>query len=173
MIRLAFVADNSDTVGCSTPDDRALRANQWPKALAAEVEKLFFGESAIVGSVTYDHNIELFSQLDPGEKELLVLTRNQDFDLQGNPKATVVTEYMQVVNKYKDSDEVLIVGGGAVIWELFLPYADEIVIACTKEPLAGDIKFSSWRNVPFVEKRRVPWEGGATFYFQREEKDLR
>ncbi|WCE31580.1 hypothetical protein [Vibrio sp. SCSIO 43137] len=50
-------------------------------------------------------------------------------DLRGNTKATVVTDYMQVVNKYKDSEDVLIVGGGAVVWELFLPYADEIVIA--------------------------------------------
>ncbi|WED22981.1 dihydrofolate reductase [Vibrio sp. JC009] len=168
MIRLAFVADKNDTVGCTKPEDRALRASQWPKGLIAEVEKMFFGENAIVGSVTYDHNIELFSQLDPGEKELLVLTRNEDFDLRGNAKATVVTDYMQVVDKYKSSEEILIVGGGAVVWELFLPYADEIVIACTDKPLAGDIRFSSWRDVPMVEERRVSWEGGTTYYLSFE-----
>jgi len=173
MIRLAFVADKNDTVGCTTPEDRALRASQWPNALNAEVEKLFFGESAIVGSITYEHNIELFSQLDPGEKELFVLTRNENFDLRGNAKATVITDYMQVVNKYKDSGDVLIVGGGAVVWELFLPYADEIVIACTDEPLAGDIRFTSWRDLPMTEKHRELWQGGTTFYFQCKEKGLR
>ena len=167
MIRLVFVADHNDTVGCTLEEDRKLRASQWPKALSAEVEKIFFGESAIIGSITYDHNVELFSKMDPKDKELLVLTRNEKFDLRGNEKATVVTDYMQVVEKYKNTDDVLIVGGGAALWELFLPYADEITIACTDEPLAGDITFSAWRDVPMIEQQKDDWQGGSTIYLKR------
>jgi dihydrofolate reductase len=129
---------------------------------------LFYGENSIVGAVTYLHNLETFSNLDPDDKELLVLTRNENFDLHGNSKAVLVHDYMQVVDKYKNSVEVLIVGGGKEVWELFLPYADEMLVACCDKALPGDIEFSSWKDAPMVETKRELWNGGATIYYKRD-----
>jgi dihydrofolate reductase len=168
MIRLAFVTDKRNMIGCRKAEDRQRRVEEWSDSLTPEIGKLFYGENSIVGSVTYSHNLETFTNLDPGEKELLVLTRDKNFNLNGNKKAKLIHNYMDVVEKYKDSEEILIVGGGKVVWELFLPYADEMIIACCDKALPGDIEFNSWLNEPMVEIKREQWDGGATIYYKRE-----
>jgi hypothetical protein len=167
MIRLAFVTDKNHMIGCTLEEDRLRRAEAWPEPLTPEIGKMFYGENTIVGSVTYAHNLETFSNLNPGDKELLVLTRDRNFDLHGNTKALLVHEHRQIVDRYRDSDEVLVVGGGKVMWELFLPYADEMAVACCDKALPGDIEFRSWKEEPMVELRRDLWEGGATIYYKR------
>ncbi|BDD07240.1 dihydrofolate reductase [Aureibacter tunicatorum] len=166
MIRLAFVIDKNNKVGSTSQ----VTAEEWPEPLVPEIEKMFFNQNAIVGSVTYAHNLEVFANLDPGDKELIVLTRNKNFDLHGNEKAILATDFMQVVEKYKDSDEVLVVGGGKVVWELFLPFADEMTVAIYDEELPWDIEFSSWKDAPMVEVRRDHYEGGVTVYYEKEKE---
>jgi dihydrofolate reductase len=169
MIRLAIVTDKNNMIGFAKKEDSLHRGNVCPKSISPELE-MFYGENAIVGSRTYEHNIETFTKLDPGGKELLVLTRNKNFNLNVNKKAKLIHDNMEVVEKYKDSEDILVVGGGKVLWELFLPFADEMIVVCCNKTLPWDIEFSSWQNEPMVEVKRRLWKDGVTTYYKRIKK---
>lgn len=165
MIRLIFMTDDSNMIGCRNPEDMEKRVAQWPqgKDFQDELGRIFYGKHIASGDVTYP---AFYANPIEG-MNIHVLSLDKNFDLRGNPNAELVNDFKVLVDKFSNSDEVLLVTGGKTIWELFLPYADEIVVAYTDKVLVpGDILFDSWRDVPKTEIDRVPWEGGATITYK-------
>ena len=162
MIRLVFMTDDSNMIGCKNPADDPKRVAAWPEGLPNELGRIFYGEHTVAGSATYGY----FKEYDPGEKSLYILSKDKNFDLEGNSKAQVVTDYQELVERYRDSEDILVVAGGKTTWELFLPYASEMVVAYADKIVPGDICFSSWRDLTVEEYNRVSWNGGNTFYYK-------
>ena len=165
MIRLVFMTDDSNMIGCKDPQDMQNRVAKWPqgKDFEAELGRLFYGEHIASGGVTYP---AFYANAVEG-MNINVLSLDEDFDLMGNENAKVVTDFKQLVDKFSGSDETLLVTGGKTTWELFLPYADEMVVVYTDNVLTpGDILFDSWRDVAKTEVDRVFWEGGSTITYK-------
>ena len=59
---------------------------------------------------------------------------------------TISNDLFEVLKKYKDSEEELVVCGGATIYKLALPYVDKMVISEVKKEYQGDACFPSFEK---------------------------
>ena len=71
-------------------------------------------------------------------RHTIVINNNQNFDTMGEELCTDLNE---VINKYKDSEEVVFVCGGASIYRQMLPYVNEMIISIVKKDVVGDVYF--------------------------------
>lgn len=164
MIRLVVATDETQMIGVRNPEDNPARMGTWPKGLTETFFPEYYQGAVVTGSSTY---FPFFHEAGSKDAPIYVLNYTEDFDLRGNQNAEVVTDFIKVVEKYKESDELLIVAGGKMTWELFLPYVDEIKVGYTKKPMVpGDIKFDAWLDVNKEEVSRVKWDGGETITYK-------
>lgn len=56
----------------------------------------------------------------------------------------VCKDLFEILDKYKDSDEELVVCGGAMIYKLALPYVDKLIISEVKGNYIGDTYFPTF-----------------------------
>lgn len=167
MIRLVFMTDDSNMIGSRSPEEMKERSKLWPqgKDFHDELGRIFYGKHIASGGVTYPP----FYGKEVEGMNIYVLSQNKGYDLLGNNNAELVTDFKELVDRFSKSEEVLLVTGGKTAWELFLPYADELVVAYTDNVITpGDILFDAWRDVAKTEIDRVPWEGGATITYKVE-----
>lgn len=83
-------------------------------------KKITMGHTIVMGRKTFE---SMGSRLLPGRKTV-VLTRNSNYR-QDLTELTVVTDYQAIVNM-GDKEDVMIIGG-AEVFKLLLPYADQII----------------------------------------------
>ena len=93
----------------------------------------------------------------------LVLNFTKDYDAKG---CEVFTDYMELVNKYKDSEEVVYVCGGASIYRLFLPYCDELIISEVKKEYVGNIYFPPYKD-DFIPYKKDEREEFTIIYYKK------
>lgn len=93
----------------------------------------------IMGSVTF----ESIGKPLPG-RETIVLNFDKNYNALG---CKVVDNYMELVNLYKDSDEIVYVVGGASIYRLFLPFCEELIISEVKGEYVGNIYFPEYKHL--------------------------
>ncbi len=65
----------------------------------------------------------------------LVLTRNHDYH--PDPRVKVYHDYQQILKDYQNQDLIII--GGKDIYQLFLPYADQLVISTLNQAYDCDL----------------------------------
>ena len=76
-------------------------------------------------------------------RHTIVINNNQNFDTMGEELCTDLNE---VINKYKDSEEVVFVCGGASIYRQMIPYVNEMIISIVKKDVVGDVYFPEYEN---------------------------
>lgn len=79
------------------------------------------------------------------DRKILVLTRNRDLVIE-DENVKIVHDINDIINKYKDSNEVLYICGGAKIYEEFFPYTDELIISLIEGDYVGDAYFPSFEE---------------------------
>lgn len=73
----------------------------------------------------------------------IVLTKNVDFQASG---CEVVHSIEEILNRYKDTEEVVFICGGASIYKQFLPYCEELIISEVKKEYEGNIYFPEYKE---------------------------
>ena len=68
----------------------------------------------------------------------IVLSSNPDYNA---PGCEVYTSIKDIIKKYKKSEEIVYICGGASIYEQFLPYCEELIISEIEAEYEGDIFF--------------------------------
>ena len=96
------------------------------------------GHTIIMGSTTF---MSIGKPL-PNRKTI-VINQDPNFDTMGQELCTDLNE---VINKYKDSEEVVFVCGGASIYKQMLPYVNEMIISVVKKEVEGNIYFPEYEN---------------------------
>ena len=91
------------------------------------------GHTIVYGSKTF----ESIGHALPNRKNI-VLNYNKDYKA---PGCEVVTSIDEIIKKYKDSDEIVFICGGASVYEQFLPHCEELIISEIKKEYEGDIFF--------------------------------
>lgn len=94
------------------------------------------GHTIVYGSTTF---ISIGHAL-PNRKNI-VLNFTKDFDA---PGCEVVTSIDEIIKRYKDSDEVVFICGGASIYRQFLPYVSELIISEVKKEYEGNVFFPEY-----------------------------
>ena len=119
------------------------------------------GCPVIMGRRTWDSLPPRFRPL-PGRRNLVV-SRNPAFDATG---AEVVTTLDEALQRVAQADRVFVIGGAA-LYALALPHADELVLTEVDTDLPGDTFFPPWDRAAFEEVERRPAVGqdGVPFAF--------
>lgn len=76
-------------------------------------------------------------------RKTIVINNSLDFDAMGEE---VSNDLNAIINKYKDSEEVVFVVGGASIYRQMIEYVDEMIISVVKKAYKGDIYFPEYEN---------------------------
>ena len=116
------------------------------------------GHTIIMGSTTF---LSIGKPL-PNRKTI-VINQNPNFDTMGQELCTDLNE---LINKYKDSEEVVFVCGGASIYRQMLPYVNEMIISVVKKEVEGNIYFPEYEN-DFEVYEEVEYEEFIVKYMRR------
>ena len=109
------------------------------------------GCPVIMGRKTWDSLPARFRPL-PGRRNL-VLSRDAAFKAAGAEVAGSLDEALALVDGAADAPRVFVIGG-AQLYALALPRADELVLTEVDADLPGDVFFPPWDRWQFVETSR-------------------
>ena len=121
-------------------------------------KKTTLNHTIIMGSTTF---LSIGKPLP--NRRTIVINNNPNFDTMGQELCTDLNE---VINKYKDSEEVVFVCGGASIYRQMLPYVNEMIISVVKKEVEGDVFFPEYEN-DFEVYEEVEHEEFTVKYMRR------
>ena len=121
-------------------------------------KKTTLNHTIIMGSTTF---LSIGKPLP--NRRTIVINNNPSFDTMGQELCTDLNE---VINKYKDSEEVVFVCGGASIYRQMLPYVNEMIISVVKKEVEGDVFFPEYEN-DFEVYEEVEHEEFVVKYMRR------
>ncbi|MDD6301770.1 MAG: dihydrofolate reductase [Bacillales bacterium] len=96
------------------------------------------GHTIVYGSTTY----KSIGHALPNRKNV-VLNFSKDFDA---PGCEVVTSIDEIIERYKNSEEVVFICGGASIYRQMLEHCDELIISEVKKEYVGNIYFPEYKD---------------------------
>jgi hypothetical protein len=161
VIRLAVALDKNRVVNAFRGGLEY--AAQVPAGLSDELERLYVSDNVAVGSGSLSDRLATHEY-----RNLYVLTRNRAYHPPaGFESATPVRDFMDLVHRYADSDDELLVVGGPTLWRLFTPYARRVDVAESAEPVQGDVVYDEFEDGEFTLVRHEPWDGGRTLRYER------
>ena len=76
-------------------------------------------------------------------RHTIVINSDENFDTMGQELCTNLND---VIEKYKDSEDVVFVVGGASIYKQLIPYVNEMIISVVKKEYEGNIYFPEYEN---------------------------
>ncbi len=119
-----------------------------------EAEDIAVGVPSL-GAITRGHRIRY------------VLTRDTGYQPpQGFEDVIICNNYMELVDRYGDSDDELLVVGGKRVFDMFLPHADVLDVIETDELMPGDVVLEGWEP-EFELKSEEQWEGFRVLHYLR------
>lgn len=161
MIRLAVALDRNRVVNAF--GGGLEYAAQVPATLSDVLEELYASENAAVGASSLSDRLTAHAY-----RNLYVLTRNRAYrPPAGFESAIPVRDFMDLVHRYSDSDDELVVVGGPTLWRLFTPYARKVDVAESAEPVTGDVVYDDFEDGEFTLVGQDPWAGGRTLHYER------
>lgn len=155
------MTDKAYVIGVSTPEANAARFPLLPPQLPQAMGELYQTDNIVVGAPSLGQMIQ-------AKNNRYVITRDQAFQPpEGLEDTMIITDYMELVNQYKDSDEELLVVGGATIFKLFLPFTASFDVALSDESVPGDVIFDDWDYGDFEVAGSKTWEGFTIYHYVR------
>ena len=117
--------------------------------------RVTLGCPVIMGRRTWDSLPPRFRPL-PGRRNIVV-TRNADWRAEGAERAASLEAALAGV---ADADKVFVIGG-AELYALALPRADELVLTEIEADLEGDVFFPDWPRAQFRQLSSEPHVSAA------------
>ena len=96
-------------------------------------------------------------------RKTIVINSSKDFDAMGEE---VSTDLNEIINRYKDSEEVVFVVGGASIYRQMIDYVDEMIISLVKKEYEGNIYFPEYED-KFITYKEEEYDDFIVKYMRR------
>ncbi len=78
------------------------------------------------------------------DRKTIVLTLDKKYKFL-HPNVKICNDINDIITKYSNvKNNEIIIAGGATIYKLFLPFADEIILSEIKGEYYGDVYFPEW-----------------------------
>ena len=100
-----------------------------------------------------------------GKEGIFIVTRDTGFQLP--PGCILCHDYMELVERFKESEDKLLVSGGGIVLKLFIPYASSLDLAEYDDLHPGDLIFDEWDDCSFEVVQSKEWDGGRTMHCRR------
>lgn len=166
MIRLTFMTDARRVIGASTPEGNARRFALLPPALPQVMSALYAAAAVAVGR----RSLAATAQPVLRESAKYILATEPDpAAARDLAHAEFCTNHIELVERFRDSDDELNVIGGLTVLRMFLHHAARLDIAETSAAVPGDLVFDDWVTAGFDVTVVDEWEGGRTLRASRPE----
>lgn len=127
------------------------------------MERLYASDNVVVGAASLSERFGAGAY-----RTCYVLTRYPEYVPPMGLSAVVpVHDVMDLVHRYADSDDELLVAGGPTAWRLFTTYARRVDVAEIDDPVDGDLAYDEFENGDFVLVGEESWDGGRTLRYER------
>ncbi|MEM9487662.1 MAG: dihydrofolate reductase [Myxococcota bacterium] len=166
MIRLAFMTDPSRVIGARDAEANAARFPLLPSALKGVMETLYKSAHVVVGADS------IGPWQDRTDTTVYALTRDAERRFEA-AHIRPTRDVSELIERFADSDEELLIAGGRTVLGLFLDHAERIDVAETDSDVPGDLVFADWDTPRFVLESSEPWDGGRTLHLVRRGVRLR
>jgi len=101
-------------------------------------------------------------------RKTFMLTRNKSYKIPEEVYFLALDyDYMELVNRFQDSEEDLVVVGGLEVLKLFTPYAKIMDIAETTELVVYNQIFDDWDKGQFELNSETAWINESTQCYVR------
>ncbi len=125
----------------------------------AHFKAVTLGHTLVMGRATYD----AIGRPLPG-RTTVVITRDLDWAADG---VLVAHSFEAALEFAADLPGEVMVAGGAQIYALAMPYADQQVLTEMHLSPKGDTRYPEWDRTEWVETNRVPGDGLDFVWWQR------
>lgn len=160
------MTDARRVIGASTPAGNARRFALLPPALPRVMSGLYAAAAVAVGG----RSAAGAAQPVLSASTKFILTTKSDPAAAGElAHAAVCTNHVDLIERFRDSEEELNVIGGLTVFRMFLHHADRLDIAETSAAVPGDLVFDDWVTAGFDVTVVDEWEGGRTLRASRPE----
>lgn len=153
------MTDAARVIGATSEDGNRERFARLPPALHDEMRAIYQAPYVVVGQRSIGPWAE------PGDAHVFVLSRDPGFTAPA-PHLEVVRDAQTLIDRFRDSDDELLVAGGATALRLFVPHAASADVALSNERVPGDVVFRDWDGRFLLESEKT-WEGGVTRRYVR------
>ena len=82
----------------------------------------------------------------------------------------VINDFKGLLKKYQQCEEVLMICGGAKIYQAALPYVDEMWISLVPGDYAGDTYFPAYDVNEFIVVSKEQFDGFLLIHYRRKER---
>ncbi|MCE7743686.1 MAG: hypothetical protein GPJ52_00980 [Candidatus Heimdallarchaeota archaeon] len=138
--------DKARVIGSSDPEQQKIRLKSFLDGLGEQMQKILAGEYIAFGRKTGENFYLCIAK----NQKTFMLTRNKANKIPEETKfLTLYHDYMELVNRFQDSEEELAVVGDLEVLKLFTPYTKIIDFAETTELVVGNQVFDDWDNGQF------------------------
>lgn len=148
---------------CHSKDNRVIgKDNKIPwhvKEDFKQFKEYTMGKTILMGDNTF---ISIGKPL-PGRKTIVATLNDFSYD---HEDVIVTKDLFSILNKYKDSDDELVICGGATIYKLCMPYATKLRISILKKTYDGDTYFPYYDD-NFVEIESIDYDEFTLKTFKR------
>jgi dihydrofolate reductase len=97
----------------------------------------------------------------PGRETIVLTSSGKKFD-----GAITDSDITEVANKFKDSNNILFVAGGASVYNQMYKYADELIISRIPGSHKGDVKLPMFDVAKFKLVNTIEKEGFEVEYYE-------
>jgi dihydrofolate reductase len=160
MIRIAVMMDRARVIGSSTPEGNEARYALLPDGLGPVMQRLYTGANVAGGESSWN------MPTSAARNHRYVITRNPDFDVEGQ-LVEVITDAHELVERYRDSQDELVIVGGLAMFGYFLPHAHRLDISESHHLVPGDLVFDAWEPEGLTLTAREEHDGFDVLTYQR------
>lgn len=123
-------------------------------------------------ALTLNHNIVMGRKTFSGLKKALprrytyVLSKDETYRV-SDENAEVVSDLAELMENYKNSEEVLYICGGAQVYQLALPMVDEMWISLVDGNYEGDTFFPEYQLAEWLVVSKERKEGFTIIHYRK------
>ncbi len=154
MIKLVVAYDENMLIG---------RDNDLPWNIKEDLEhfkRTTLNKNVLFGKTTYETIPNLKN------RNIFVLTH--DKNLEYKEEINIVNDYNEIVKRFsKNKNEDIYICGGVMIYKLFLPFVDEMIVSHIKGTFEGNKYFPEWDKELFVETKRENFNDFVVIYSRK------
>lgn len=98
----------------------------------------------------------------------IILTRDPGYTAEGCLVATTMQDALELAKQHLSEDREIIIGGGGVIYSLFLPQLTHMVLTKVDAEIEGDTWFPEWdaKNWEVVDANQHPADDRHAYSFE-------
>jgi len=116
------------------------------------------GHAVIMGQKTFESIGKVLS-----DRKNIILSLDSNLKIDG---AEVSNDFLEVINRYKDSDEEVFIIGGASIYKQAILYAQKLYLTLVKDSPEADVFFPEYQEFKkVVSESEIKEENGIKYKF--------